>query len=180
MIKNKSMNKLFLAAIKEETVGLDYFNHTGVGKINATYSTLKLIGIYKPKIVINFGTVGAINNNLKGIIECTKFYQRDMDVRDLDFKLGETPFDTIKEIINSENGYSCGTGDNFVNQKIDMQVDVVDMEAYAIATVCKLENIEFKCFKYISDNADKNAHIDWNENLTLGAQAFSIFINGGF
>jgi adenosylhomocysteine nucleosidase len=89
------MDKLFLAAIKEETVGLDYFNHIGVGKINATYNSLKLISMYKPKIVINYGTVGAINNNLNGLIECTKFYQRDMDVRGLNFKLGETPFDEI-------------------------------------------------------------------------------------
>ena len=55
------MDKLFLAAIKEETIGLDYFNHVGVGKINATYNTLKLINIYKPKLIINYGTAGAIN-----------------------------------------------------------------------------------------------------------------------
>jgi len=174
------MDKLFLAAIKEETIGLDYFNYTGVGKINATYNALRLIQTHKPKIVINYGTAGAVNNKLKGIVECTKFYQRDMDVRGLDFKLGETPFDTIKEIINSENGYSCGTGDNFVNKKIDMEVDVVDMEAYAIAKVCKLEKIEFKCFKYISDNADENADIDWNKNLALGAQTFSKFYKDHF
>ena len=171
------MNKLFLAAIKEETVGLDYFNHTGVGKINATYNTLRLIHLHKPKIIINYGTAGAIDTKLKGIVECTKFYQRDMDVRGLGFELGETPFDKIKEIIIAENGYSCGTGDSFVNKKIDMKVDVVDMEAYAIAKVCKLENIEFRCFKYISDNADEDANIDWSKNLTLGAHAFSKLTN---
>ena len=171
------MNKLFLAAIKEETVGLDYFNHTGVGKINATYNTLRLIHTHKPKIIINYGTAGAINVALKGIIECTRFYQRDMDVRGLGFELGETPFDKTKEIVISESGYSCGTGDSFVNKKIGIKVDVVDMEAYAIAKVCKLENIEFKCFKYISDNADENADVDWNENLILGANTFSKFIN---
>ena len=160
------MDKLFLAAIKEETIGLEYFNHTGVGKINATYNTLKLINIHKPKLIINYGTAGAINNKLKGIIECTKFYQRDMDVTNLNFKLGETPYDKIREIIISDSGYSCGSGDNFVNKKIDMNVDVVDMEAYAIAKVCKLENIEFRCFKYISDNADKNAKNDWKKTLT--------------
>jgi adenosylhomocysteine nucleosidase len=171
------MDKLFIAAIKEETIGLDYFSHIGVGKINATYNTLRLIHTHKPKIIINYGTAGAINTKLKGIVECTKFYQRDMDVRNLDFKLGETPFDNIKEIIISKNGFSCGTGDSFVNKKIDMKVDVVDMEAYAIAKVCKLENIEFRCFKYISDNADKNANNDWKENLLLGANAFTRFIN---
>ena len=174
------MNKLFLAAIKEETIGLDYFNHTGVGKINATYNTLRLIYLHKPKIIINYGTAGAINTKLKGIVECTKFYQRDMDVRVLEFELGETPFDKIKEIITSKDGYSCGTGDSFVNKKIDMEVDVVDMEAYAIAKVCKLENIEFKCFKYISDNADQNADNDWNKNLALGASAFASIISTQF
>ena len=174
------MNKLFVAAIKEETVGLDYFKHIGVGKINATYNTLKLIQIYKPKIIVNYGTAGAINTKLKGIVECTKFYQRDMDVRGLDFKLGETPFDKVKEIIISDSGYSCGTGDSFVNQKIEMEVDVVDMEAYAIAKVCMLENIEFKCFKYISDNADENANNDWNTKLALGAEAFAKMINKKF
>ena len=174
------MDKLFLAAIKKETVGLDYFKHIGVGKINATYNTLKLIQVHKPKIIVNYGTAGAINTKLKGIVECTKFYQRDMDVRGLDFKLGETPFDKVKEIIISDSGYSCGTGDSFVNQKIEMEVDVVDMEAYAIAKVCMLENIEFKCFKYISDNADENANNDWNTNLALGAEAFAKMINKNF
>jgi adenosylhomocysteine nucleosidase len=37
------MDKLFIAAIKKETIGLDYFKHIGVGKINATYNTLILI-----------------------------------------------------------------------------------------------------------------------------------------
>ena len=58
-----------------------------------------------------------------------------------------------------------------------MKVDIVDMEAYAIAKICKLENIEFRCFKYISDNADENANIDWNENLASGVNAFSKLIN---
>ena len=110
------MNKLFVAALKEETVGLDYFYHIGVGKINATYNLTKLIHQYKPSEVINYGTAGAIKKGLKGIVECTKFYQRDMDVRSLlDLKLGETPFDEINEIINSDEGYSCGSGDSFVN-----------------------------------------------------------------
>ena len=54
------------------------------------------------------------------------------------------------------------------------------MEAYAIAKVCKLENIEFRCFKYISDNADENADNDWNKNLTKGASAFARLISVQF
>jgi len=168
-------NKLYVAALKEETVGLNYFYHIGVGKINATYNLIKLIHQHKPSIVINYGTAGAIKKNLTGIVECTRFYQRDMDVRGLlDLKLGETPFDNVNEIIYSKEGYSCGSGDNFVSNKLEMDVDLVDMEAYALAKVCKLEGIEFKCFKYISDNADNNASSDWIENCKKGAKLFQI------
>jgi len=169
------MNKLFVAALKEETDGLNYFYHIGVGKINATYNLTKLIREHKPSKVINYGTAGAINKGLSGIIECSKFYQRDMDVRGLlDLKLGETPFDNINEIMISEKGYSCGSGDSFVSKKIEIDVDVVDMEAYALAKVCKLEGIDFKCFKYISDNADGDASSDWIENCKKGAKLFQI------
>ena len=167
------MNKLFVAALKEETVGLNYFHHIGVGKVNATYNLTKLIQEHKPSEVINYGTAGAIKKGLSGIVEVTKFYQRDMDVRGLlDLKLGETPFDDINEIINLNEGYSCGSGDNFVNKQIEMEIDLVDMEAYALAKVCKLESIKFRCFKYISDNADNSASIDWLENCKKGAKLF--------
>ena len=167
------MNKLFVAALKEETPGLDYFHYIGVGKINATYNLLKLINKFKPDLVINFGSAGAVKQGLSGIVECTKFYQRDMDVKGLlGLKLGETPFDKINEIINSDDGFSCGSGDSFVNSKIAMNVDLVDMEAYALAKVCKLENVKFRCFKYVSDNANENAPNEWTENCKKGAELF--------
>jgi adenosylhomocysteine nucleosidase len=167
------MNKLFVAALKEETPGLNFFQHIGVGKINATYNLNKLIHRFKPTEIINYGTAGAIKKDISGLVECTKFYQRDMDARGLlNLKLGETPFDNINEIINSDEGLSCGSGDSFVTKKIEMNVDVVDMEAYALAKVCKLENIKFRCFKFISDNADENATSDWIENCKNGAKLF--------
>ena len=137
-----NMKRLFVAALKEETPGLNFFKYTGAGKINATYYITKLIIKYKPLEVINFGSAGSLKKNLNGLIECTRFYQRDMDARGLNFALGETPFDEIKEIILSNNGYSCGSGDTFVTSRIEMNVDVVDMEAYAIAKICQKENIK--------------------------------------
>ena len=60
-------NKLYVAALKEETVGLNYFYHIGVGKINATYNLIKLIHQHKPSIVINYGTAGAIKKKLSSL-----------------------------------------------------------------------------------------------------------------
>ena len=169
------MKNLFIAAIKQETERMDFFQHIGVGKINATFNTLKLIDEFSPDLIINFGTAGAKKKDLSGLIECTRFYQRDMDVRSLNFKLGETPFDSINEIVLAD-GYSCGSGDNFVDKEIEMQVDVVDMEAYAIAKVCKKKGIKFRCLKYISDNADSNSSNDWKENLKRGSNLFYGFV----
>ncbi len=167
------MNRIFVAALKEETPNLDFFYYTGVGKINATYNLTKIIHKYKPDEIINFGTAGAIDQKLSGIIECTKFYQRDMDVSGLmNLKIGQTPFDNINEIVNTESGYSCGSGDSFVQGKVPIKVDIVDMEAYALAKVCKLENINFRCFKFISDNADETAKLDWIKNYKKGAELF--------
>ena len=167
------MNRIFVAALKEETPNLEFFHYTGVGKINATYNLTKIINKYKPDEIINFGTAGTLDKELKGIIECTKFYQRDMDVSGLmNLNIGQTPFDNINEIINSKNGHSCGSGDSFVTGSVPIKVDVVDMEAYALAKVCKLENIKFRCFKFISDNADQSASYDWLKNCEKGAKLF--------
>ena len=51
------------------------------------------------------------------------------------------------------------------------------MEAFAIAKVCKLESIDFRCFKFISDNADNEAKNDWVENVSLGSKIFIKTIN---
>ena len=167
------MNRIFVAALKEETPNLDFFYYTGVGKINATYNLTKIIDKYKPKEISNFCTAGATDKKLNEIIECTKFYQIDMNVTGLmNLKIGQTPFDNINEIISSEIGYSCGSGDSFVTGQVPIKVDVVDMEAYALAKVCKLENINFRCFKFISDNADESASSDWIKNCEKGAKLF--------
>jgi adenosylhomocysteine nucleosidase len=167
------MNRIFVAALKEETPNLDFFHFTGVGKINATYNLTKIIHKYSPKEIINFGTAGAIDKNLNGIIECTKFYQRDMDASAImNLKVGQTPFDDINEIIHSKKGYSCGSGDSFVNKQIPIKVDVVDMEAYAIAKACIFAGVEFKCYKYVSDQADENASKDWQDTVADGEKHY--------
>jgi len=167
------MDELFIAALKEETPNLNKFYHSGVGKINASITLMKIIEKYKPLKIINYGTAGSLNNNLKGLIKCTTFIQRDMDARGLlDFKLGETPFDPVSTIHLSEDGYTCGTGDNFVNEKIEVDCDIVDMEAYAFAKICKLHNIKFECYKFISDYADDNSNEDWINNCNKGAELF--------
>ena len=167
------MKQIFIAALREETPNLDKFHHSGVGKINASIKLMELIQLYKPTQVINYGTAGSLKNEIYGLIECTTFIQRDMDARGLlNFKLGETPFDPISTISISNEGYICGTGDTFVNNQLEVKCDIVDMEAYAFAKICKVYDIDFKCYKYISDYANNDSSNDWNENCHKGANLF--------
>ena len=54
-----------------------------------------------------------------------------------------------------------------------MDCDIVDIEAYELSKICKIKDIDFKCFKYISDTANENAGDDWSANVKKGAEMFS-------
>ena len=167
---------LILVAVEEELGVKDLpefqIYYTGVGKINASIKTLEIIRDYSPTQVINYGTAGSLNKKLKGLVEVDQFFQRDMDATPLGLKIGQTPFDEIEEINFGSAGYSCGTGDSFVTQTPKLKTDLVDMEAYAIAKICYLKDIKFRCFKYISDNADEGANNDWIKNVSIGKKLF--------
>ena len=160
----------------------------GVGKINATYHLLKAVEQYKPDLVVNLGTAGSTKFNRGEVVCCTKFIQRDMEVTALGFKKFQTPFsdediilDYGLKINNLQEGI-CGSGDQFETEHKNPEYNVIDMEAFALATVAKNENIPFLCLKYISDGANGNAVKDWTsevknaaETLKRNLEAISLF-----
>ena len=146
--------------------------YTGVGKINAAYNLTKAIAQKSPKIIINLGSAGSTKFNSGMLVNCTKFVQRDMDVQPLGFEKWVTPFEkNYQQILHYGKRLShlqegiCGTGDSFDISASKEIYDVVDMESYALAKICKAENIEFICIKYITDGADGKAAQDWNAAL---------------
>jgi adenosylhomocysteine nucleosidase len=156
---------------KEKAIGWNII-YTGVGKINASISIADSFYKYRPKKIVNYGSAGAINKEINGLHEVTEFYQRDMDAREIGFTIGTTPFDNISKIKLSRKGISCSSGDNFVTKDPLIKTDIVDMESYALAKFCKLHKLDFYCFKFISDKANKNAANDWNENFKYGSSQF--------
>ncbi len=146
--------------------------YSGVGKVNAAITLCDALVSCSPKKVVNYGSAGALRTGLGGLYSVTRFQQRDMDVRALGFSLGETPFEDDMIIDFDGDGLSCGTGDNFVSAPPEMNSDLVDMEAYALAKICRQKAVEFHCFKFVSDNANGDAADDWNQKLALGARLF--------
>ena len=161
---------LILIALEAEAPSLahhDSVHYTGVGKVNAAMTAAALITQYHPDRVINFGTAGGITVK-SGLYQCTRFVQRDMTCEALGCTPGQTPFES-NIYIGDQQGLTCSTGDNFVmSPELIIPADVVDMEAYAIAKVCARYNVEFLCWKYVTDSADATAHADWNSMVRAG------------
>ena len=150
--------------------------YSGIGKINATIATLQAIEKFKPKTIINFGTVGKINPELNGLLRIKKVIQRDMQTEPLAPR-GITPFcNKPTEYLSANGQYICGTGDSFVTTKdnwlIEQQVDVVDMELFAIAAVAHHHQIPWLSFKYITDDANEDSGNSWQEKMNAGEQLF--------
>jgi len=174
-------NILFVFALEMEAG--EVFNNqnslfTGIGKVNASYELTKTIHQKKPDLIVNLGTAGSSHFSKGDVVCCTQFVQRDMDVRGLGFELYKTPFSNIPLVLdyglpmqNFPEGI-CGTGDNFEMEHNTTQYNVVDMEAYALATVAQKENIPFLCLKYISDGADDGAAEDWTVLVHKASLAF--------
>jgi adenosylhomocysteine nucleosidase len=147
----------------------------GVGKVNATmFATMACIQ-HDCEAVINYGTAGALNKELSGqLIQVGLIRQRDMDARP-QAELGVTPFeqtDFAGDIRVSNSAWSCSSGDNFVQAPPELESDIVDMESYGIAKVCRHFNKPFICYKYVTDFADENAANEWESNQSNGAGAF--------
>ena len=150
--------------------------YSGVGKINATLATLRAINDYQPQTIINFGTVGKINPLLSGLIGIHSVIQRDMMTEPLAPR-GQTPFCSKPQRYQSTNGqYICGTGDSFVTAQdpwlIQENIDVVDMELFAIAAVAHEHQIPWLSWKYITDDANDDSGQDWQEKMHHGEALF--------
>lgn len=174
-------NILFVFALEMEAG--EVFNNqntlfTGIGKVNASYELTKAIYQKRPDLIVNLGTAGSSYFSKGDVVCCTQFVQRDMDVRGLGFELYKTPFSNIPLVLDYGLPMqdfplgTCGTGDNFEMEHNTTQYNVVDMEAYALATIAQKEKIPFLCLKYISDGADDSAAEDWTALVQKASLAF--------
>ena len=186
-MKNNLSKTLFLVALEVELPANQFplldIKYTGVGKVNATYQTMKSISISKPEIIINFGSAGAVRPDISGLVQVNRVIQRDIDLEGLGFPLGQTPFEegedsflledcTVIDKVAGRRKVLCSTGDNFVTETPRLTSDIVDMELYAIAKVCSREGIPLYSWKFISDQADSDSSKDWERNVAMGVNEF--------
>ncbi|HEX3951319.1 MAG TPA: 5'-nucleosidase [Steroidobacteraceae bacterium] len=171
-----------------ETAGVPVL-FCGVGKVNAAIALMKQLSRYahigQPMpLVVNFGSAGSRCHPSGMLLACREFVQRDMDVGGLGFALGVTPYDEAPPKLIFDPVFTglpaavCGSGDSFATTHVEVACEVIDMEAYALAKVCRHEKARFACAKHVTDGADHAAAEDWQRNVHKSAEEFLRLFRG--
>lgn len=173
---------------------------SGIGKVAAAVGTAILLELFEADVVINTGSAGGFDSslNLGDVVISTEVRHHDADVTAFGYEIGqmagqpaafkadEKLMQTAEQALAQMNdkhavrGLIC-TGDTFVctdeKQKFIREnfpsVIAVEMEASAIAQACHQFNVPFVVVRAISDVADKESPMSFDEFLPLAAKSSS-------
>lgn len=171
----------FPGLIGEEEVQIGYLR-TGIGKVKSAFYLAEAINQGRPDLVVNIGTAGTIRHRVGDILVCRHFIDRDMQKLN---GLGvEWEIDSAELL--AQKGYClhwdgngegvCNTGDSFLTELLDVQGDVVDMEAYAQAMVCRAKEVPFISVKYVTDIIGQNSVKHWEDKLADARKGLGEFL----
>lgn len=182
---------LIISALPEELSFIESIKnvpiiYSGVGKINASISAMMATEQGYTKI-INIGSSGSKKHKVGTIHKIGVLYQ-DIDCTPLcDYGL---TYNEKDDRIDLEDGneISCFTTDYFYdilqNEKYSNnylkainKFDFFDMESYAIAKVCKRRNVDFVCYKWVSDDGDGEL---WEDNKSITFESIKTIIDSEF
>jgi len=178
------MNKCFIIALPEEVENVKEINgipvfYSNVGKLNSAILTNDLINKGFTEL-INIGSCGSKNHKVGELLKIGKVFE-DIDVTPI-FEYGLTS--NIKEtksiLIDESSEISCFSTDYFYdhnqeNKYSKYYIDsvnnnsVFDMECYAQAKICKMNNIKYSSYKWVSD---EGSFENWMENCKIGFNKF--------
>ena len=169
---------------------------SGIGKVNAAMSTTILLAKYKPNVVINTGSAGGYNPDLKvgDLVISSEVRHHDVDVTIFGYEYGQVPqlppafaadqalIEVAKKAANKLDGVQTvtgliTTGDSFMNdpERVEFvrgkfkDLQAVEMEGAAIAQVAHQFNVPFVVIRSLSDIAGQESHISFDQFLETAA-----------
>lgn len=165
--------------IGKEEVEIGYLC-TGIGKMKSAFHVTEAFRHLRPDLVINLGTAGSLTHKVGEILVCRRFIDRDL--RKLTALALESEIDSsdLLELRGyclhwPKGGGICNTGDSFLTESVALEGDVVDMEAYAQAYVCRERGVPFISVKYVTDIIGQNSVQAWEEKLADARKALGEF-----
>lgn len=201
ILKNKinALEEIKIAHVifyKGQLEGKDIvLTQSGIGKVNVAISTTLLIEQFKPDLIINTGSAGALDKalNVGDVVVSDRVMYHDADARAFGYELGQIPqmpasFDSdsnllqkateaIKEQQLTAKIGLIVSGDSFIGtfeQRATIKENFKDalaaeMEATAIAQTCYQFNLPFIITRAISDLADGDAGITFDAFIEKAA-----------
>ncbi|MCY1025605.1 5'-methylthioadenosine/adenosylhomocysteine nucleosidase [Mammaliicoccus sciuri] len=151
---------------------------SGIGKVNAAITATLLINEFKPDLIINTGSAGSVDSelNIGDIIISNKVYYHDVNATAFGYKeLIDLAKSSIEQLdLNGIVG-EVATGDSFIGSIDQRKViksnfptaSVVEMEAGAIAQTCYQYNVPIIVTRAVSDLADKESDVTFEEFLKV-------------
>ncbi|MHA7845363.1 5'-methylthioadenosine/S-adenosylhomocysteine nucleosidase [Serratia sp. D1N4] len=176
---------------------------SGIGKVAAALGTTLLLEHCQPDVVINTGSAGGLASTLKvgDIVISEEVRYHDADVTAFGYEPGQMAGcppafvandelialaeNCIKQLdLNAVRGLIC-SGDAFINGAEPLAriratfptVAAVEMEAAAVGHVCHQFGTPFVVVRAISDVADQQSHMSFDEFLTVAAKQSSLMVN---
>ena len=165
---------------------------TGEGKVNAAYSTTTMLCHFAPDAILNTGCMGGINPELHtlDVVIATSLCEHDLEYGVRGWPRG-TVFlpggDTVRDFA-ADMGLCSGlltasrnvgveprlgvivSGDQFISREEDRErlrdiflADGCEMEGAAVAHVCTLAKVPFAVVRSVSDGADSQSGISFEE-----------------
>lgn len=175
------MTVLYVAATEEEAAQLPAHEElliTGLGTLAAAITLIRYLYSH-PDItgVVNFGTAGQLNDASEpGIYQIDRVVKHDFDAKIL-WEITGKDVRNMAEVLTLPGVLPVArlaTGDSFISDsttraRLAEIADLVDMEGYAIAMVCRELEIPCVLVKQISDSADETAASTWAGAVATGA-----------
>ncbi len=147
----------------------------GVGKVPTTYNLTRVLQAMRPQLVLNVGSGGTVRFKPGDVLVCRDFVDRNLlglDIEGVSAHIESTvddmfalPPNIISGEINTELCPICATGDSFVTTEAEACGDVVDMEAFAMAYVCRQAGVDFLSVKCVTDVVGQNSVGLWEERI---------------
>lgn len=196
--KNIGGNSYYIANYKNYKIVIAY---SKIGKIHAALTCSSMILHFNANYIIFTGVAGALSDDLKigDIVLATSLCQYDVDITAFGHPFGFIPESSVyintntmlnniaKKVAKNKNislkEGIIASGDTFVSDANKKQwiIDnfnacAVEMEGSSIAVVSSLLNIPFCVIRSISDSADDNADISFDEFLSTSAIKSASFV----
>lgn len=168
---------------------------SGIGKVNASIAATLLIEVFQVDAVINTGSAGGIGQGLSvgDLVLSEQLAYNDADARAFGYAFGQIPqmperYVADDELISlfiraAEKEWTIRsglivTGDSFISSEIKIKkikeffedALVTEMEGAAIAQTCYQFGIPFLVIRAVSDVADEEASVSFDEFIELAGK----------